>query len=133
MLEEIFLAYNAVQYVALGLVEIFEDGLSEVLDLPDHIPVLVVRNVGRDEVHNPYQNAVGTLQRLDKLVDGHFLNLAIVEFHAKIGGKIKLTGKVAEDGLKERVDGLYVKLAVVVNQTGQGNPSLPRGKLFTHM
>ena len=127
LFEEALLAHHLLQFLALALVVVAEDGASELLDLSDDVPRTVVVDVLDDVVHEPLQFGVGGGETLYQHVDGHFLHLHIIKPDTQGGREVKFAGKVAQHALEEGVDGLYSEIAVVVEQIVQSYACLPAG------
>ena len=106
--------------VALFFVIITENGASELLDLPDDVPRLVVADVLHDVLQNPLQHDVGVGQIVYQTVNGLFLNLYIVQTDSQIGSEVKLASQVAQHALEEGVNSLYAEIVVVMEQQVQG-------------
>ena len=122
LVEEVLAAHQLPQLLAVLLVEVAEDGESELLDLSYDVPCAVVADVVHDVLHQPLQQQVGGRQRVDELVDGYFLHLFVVQLHTQVGGEVQLACQVAHHTLEERVDGLHAEVAVVVQQQVQRYP-----------
>ena len=106
--------------VALFFVIITENGASELLDLPDDVPRLVVADVLHDIFQNPLQHDVGVGQIVYQTVNGLFLNLYIVQTDSQIGCEVELASQIAQHALEEGVNSLYAEIVVVMEQQVQG-------------
>ena len=120
LVEEIFLLQLLAQLLADVLVVVAKDGLTELLNLADDVPRLVVADVLHDVLHNPLQHDVGSVQVFYQLVDGQFLNLRVIQPDVQVGRQVQLAGQVAQHALEERVDGHDTEVVVVVQQQRQG-------------
>ena len=53
-------------------------------------------------------------QSVDELVHGLFFYLTVVQGDTQVGREIEFASKVAQDALKESVNGLYAEVVVIV-------------------
>ena len=117
--EESLFLHLLFELSADGLVIVAEDGVSEVLDLRDDVPGLVLGDVLHDVLEDPLEHDVSGAEVGDELVDGKFLHLGVVESDAEVGGEVELAGHIAQHTLEEGVDGLDAEIVVVVEEVGQ--------------
>ena len=61
------------------LVIIFENSLTEGLDLPNHVPCLVVGNTLHDIFHQPLKKDICCIEVFDQMIHRQFLYLVVVE------------------------------------------------------
>ena len=92
---------------------------TELLDLSDDIPRLVVGDIIHDVLQDPLKHGVGGAEVGDELVDSQFLHLIVVQPDAQVGGEVEFTRHVPENTLEEGVDGLYPEEVVVVQEVRQ--------------
>ena len=102
------------------LPQIIEDVATEVLNLSDDIPTLVVCDVLLDVFHDPEEQLVGVLQFLYQLIHSLLLHLLVVESDAQVGSEVEFSCQVAKHTLEEGVDGLYTEVVVVVDEVAEG-------------
>ena len=119
-LEEAFLVQALVQALGIVLVIVLEDVATEVLNLSDDIPTLVVCDVLLDVFHDPEEQLVGVLQFLYQLIHSLLLHLLVVESDAQVGSEVEFSCQVAKHTLEEGVDGLYTEVIVVVDEVAEG-------------
>ena len=108
----------------MTLVILPEDGLAELLHMTDDVPRLVFFNALLDIADEPFQDQIIFLQLLYQHVNSLFLHLVVIEFHPQVRREIQLPGQIAENGLKEAVDGFHAEITVVVQQLVQGDTRL---------
>ena len=122
--EEIRVGSHLGKFLALGLIKVAEDGASECLEWSDDVPSLVVLDIVVNIVENPFHHIVVHSQRRYQFIHCHVLHLIVVEFYFQVGGEVEFTCQVAHHALEERVDGLHLEVAVVVEQQveSRGSP-----------
>ena len=87
---------------------------TELLDLSDDIPRLVVGDIVHDVLQDPLKHGIGGAEVGDELIDSEFLHLIVVQSDAQVGGEVEFAGHVPENTLEEGIDGLDAEVVVVV-------------------
>ena len=93
--------------------------LAKRLDLADYIPALVVCDVFLDVFHNPEEQLVSVFQTLDEFIHSLLLHLIVVESDAEVGGQVQFSSQVSQYTLEEGIDGLHMKIVVVVDEQSE--------------
>ena len=121
VLEELRIGENRLKLLVTLLIEVAVDIRTEVLDLSDDIPVLVLVESLVDKVHHPAEQRVFVAVDVpDEFVDGLLLHLTVVEAHVDVGLQSELAREVSEDALEETVDGLHAEVVISVEDTVEG-------------
>lgn len=86
VLEKQRVGENCLKLLVSFLIEVAVDIGTEVLDLSDDVPVLVLLESLADKVHHPSEQRVFVVVDVsDEFVDGLLLHLTVVESHVDVG------------------------------------------------
>ncbi len=121
VLEKQRVGENCLKLLVSFLIEVAVDIGTEVLDLSDDVPVLVLLESLADKVHHPSEQRVFVVVDVsDEFVDGLLLHLTVVESHVDVGLQSQFSRKISEDALEKTVDGLYAEIVISVEDTVEG-------------